>query len=329
MENQEFWTKANRVAKVTRTSIRDLCDGDFGRPRASDLVHPSESELKQAILNRAPIWRLTVFHRTGFDEEESFDKLHTTREAAEAAQSLYQVNMEIDPLDFMRPKSQDFDPRELSFETVISVGGRGEPPYFLVYKALNGAGIMDGKNRTSEHVLSWVGRSGRDELKTQFGENWEAVAELEYCVKHFHPTSLATLAARVLVADFVADRDYDAGYASRELEMLMGGAEQTAIQAAEVRKKAGEGGGKASIARKLECLEVVMQEIELLSETVGLISETRILATAFENASKRHAGMPKSSKTWFEYETTLRSEEPFKSRYEAVFKKTLKRFPVF
>ncbi|WP_157770095.1 hypothetical protein [Ruegeria marisrubri] len=93
------------------------------------------------------------------------------------------------------------------------------------------------------------------------------------------------------------------------------------MQSANIRKRAGDAGARASRERRLANLEVLLQEIEKLGSAAGLISEDRIVAEAFERARKQNPQMPQSNKTVENYLTTLRSEEPFKSRYEAVFRK--------
>lgn len=85
--------------------------------------------------------------------------------------------------------------------------------------------------------------------------------------------------------------------------------------------KAGIAGGKASRKRRLANLKILIEEIEKLSGVVDLISEERIVAQAIESSQGREPYMPKSKKTLDEYGTALRSEEPFKTRYEAVFRK--------
>jgi hypothetical protein len=322
MEDRAIWTKANRRTTVLRTSIRSINKDSHIRPPERLLTHPSEAELRRAIKNGDEIWRLEVHHRTGFDEESTFHMLFTTQEKAIVAQAAYPVGAEIELLTQFPPKVQEFNAHDLSFETSLSIMGRGEPPYFLIYRALEGAGVYGQNNRLTRRVLSWVGDSGKKDLEEEFGENWEAVAALEYCVRHFHPTSLANLAARVIVADFMAESNYDAGYASRELEVNFGGAEKIALQSVETRKMAGKGGAQASRKRRQSNLEALMQELEKLVGTVGLISEERILAQAFESVAEINPRMPKSKKTRDDYETALRSEEPFKTRYEAIFRRS-------
>ena len=130
-----------------------------------------------------------------------------------------------------------------------------------------------------------------------------------------------SLAARIFLARFVTHDDFSAGYWTKEFEAIYGGTERAAVRSTEAHMKAGVAGGEASRARKLEYLEIVMQEIERLSDVASIMSEDRILAQAFENARKRDPSVPKTSKTQFDYEVTLRSDEPFKSRYQSVFGK--------
>jgi hypothetical protein len=323
MKDRSFWTKANRKTIVTQTDLYELPDGHLLRPNADllNLNNPTDQKLKMAILACKPIWHLTVHYRIGMGKEYGFHRYFVSAECAKSAREKYRVGTEIELLEEFRPKSHDFDADSLSFETELSAMGRGEPPYFLIFEALQCAGVLGRDNRLSEDVLRWIGGTGESALSERFGENWEAVAALEYCVKHFHPTSLATLAARVQVADCLAETDYDAGYASRELEMIFSGAEELAIQSVETRKAAGKGGADASRKRRFTNLESLMQEIERLAGAVDLFSEDRILDQAYEAVREREPNFPKSKKTLDDYGTALRSEEPFKLRYEAVFRK--------
>ena len=323
MEDQEFWTKANRTTVVTRTEVLELPEGNSSWPEPEHLTHPSEAELRLAIAKGDTIWVLKVFYQTAQYEENCSREYFLSREAGILAGKAYTPGQEYDPFQYLNPSANGFDPDELSFATMVlktGIGGK-EAPYFLIYEALEGAGVYNQKWTLSELVITWLGERGEASIREKFGENWEAVAAFEYCNKHFHSTSLATLAARVLVGEFVANNSFDAGYASRELELLHGGVEDIAIRTMQTRKRAGVGGGKASSKKRLENLEIVIEEIEKLAGIVGQISEDRIVEQAFEIAKGRKPHFPKSRKTIEEYGTALRSQEPFKSRYEAVFRK--------
>ncbi|PHO03015.1 hypothetical protein CSC82_13910 [Rhodobacteraceae bacterium 4F10] len=82
-----------------------------------------------------------------------------------------------------------------------------------------------------------------------------------------------------------------------------------------------EASGLKSKQQRIKRLEKVMGEIEKLSNSFPEFSEELIVRQAFDNATSKVSNMPKSKKTLDDYETTLRSDEPFKSRYEAVFGK--------
>lgn len=87
-------------------------------------------------------------------------------------------------------------------------------------------------------------------------------------------------------------------------------------------EKAGAGGGDSSSQRRLRNLEAVMVEIETMSHLVGQMSDERILSQAFDNVAAKKPGFPKARKTRENYETTLRSDQQFKARYQAVFMKS-------
>lgn len=120
--------------------------------------------------------------------------------------------------------------------------------------------------------------------------------------------------------EFVFAAGFTAGRVFSAVQNLMT-LEPAARSSIEARHKAGEAGARASRDRRLQNLELLMREIEQLSGAVGLISEERIIEQALETLAVRQKGFPKSHKTHADYGTALRSEEPFKSRYEAVFSK--------
>lgn len=303
------------------TEVSQLQAGHDRRPMADAIEYPVDVDLQKAVLNDEPIWEVKTTYRTGLEDEKSMVELFATESDALNFEAKYPIGAEIDIFDFLEPESKGFDPENLSLATELSIFGRGEPPYFLIYEALEGAGVYDEKWHLSKDVLAWLGNKGMRALRGRFGDNWDVVAALEFCSKNFHSTSLATLAARALCAEYVADSDYDAGYASRELELLVIGAEEVAIKALRARELAGKGGGKSAQKRRLKNLEILMGEIEKLSGAVGLFSESRIVAQAIDSARDLEPKMPKSKSTLDGYGTALRSEEPFKSRYEAVFRK--------
>ncbi|MEP3636148.1 MAG: hypothetical protein ABJN14_02665 [Paracoccaceae bacterium] len=210
---------------VVDFEVIELPSGSGLRPKLEVLDQLKDARLYRAILEERTIWQTHILYKSGLYEAQSSFGLHSTYESVEALKSRHPVGSSFDPLDFLDSDTKEFDPDGLSPFTLISTFGRGEPPYFLIYDVLHGAGIYE-NYQPSQDLLEWVGDKGREALERQFGENWQCVAIMDYCVKHFATTSLASLAARVMVADFVSDDQFDMGYASRELEVLASGIEE-------------------------------------------------------------------------------------------------------
>lgn len=321
MRDRNFWTKANRKTIITRSELFEIPKGDMRRTKMP-LFSRDPEKLKTAIGRGRLIWLLTVHYRTGLGNEEKFHRSFQTSECALSAQKKYKVGAELDLYNEARPVGTEFDVEDLSVETILSEPGFGESTMSIMVEALHGAGVVSGKKSSlSEPVRDWVGQAGTKALIERFGDSWQAVAALEYCEKHFHRSSLATLAARTMVAHLLAPTGYEAGYAARELEMVYSGAEELALKSMETRKLAGAGGASSSRNRRVSNLELLVVQVEKLAGAVGLVSEDRIVEQAIETARECEPNFPKSKKTLDDYGTALRSEEPFKSRYEAVFRK--------
>lgn len=316
--SENKWTRSNRETVVVYSTIKEWPAGHLSRPALDQLSDSSkDNRLRDAIENDRPIWCLRTFTRTGLDPETSSFSLFPTEDAAsEATPENGTITNE---QDFLLPASTDFVVGSISLEARLSAAGaRGEPPYELVYEALHGAGVYH-KYEIGQQVVTWVGEAGSTWLAEEFGENWMEVAVFEYCLAHFGSSALATLAARVMVATYVGQNDFDAGYASRELQMLASGSEEVALRSRDIQERRAKGGGEASRKKRANRLSMFLDEIEKLTPLVGLVSEERILSQAWDNLKEAQSDWPVTPKIRFEYEVELRSIEPFKSRYRAVF----------
>lgn len=314
------WTRSNRKEIVVITRIFELFNGDLLRPKIGDLSEADSEDIRRAVSLGERLWVLHVITSAGFERESSFFILFASAEKAGDALLEYPIGSEIDSWKKFRPKTEAFEIKNLSLETRVSISGRGEPPYELLYETLHGAGVYE-NYKLSRELCDWLGREGARWLKSEYGDNWESVAVMEYCVRHFPATSMACMAARILVGDFVSEYDFDTGYASRELEVLAGGAEALAQKALDAQAQRAKAGGRKSREQRRYRLEALMQAIESLSEVVGHVSESRILEQAWEDAENAIDAMPRTKNIRFDYEVAIRSEEPFKSRYRAVFGK--------
>lgn len=314
------WVRSNREATIQYSHVEEWLPGTLGYPSLellSDL--PSDNRIRSQVEREQPIWCLVESTQTGMDRTGASFSFFPTREDAERA--MRPDGTSFDEEDFLKPLTRDFKVGTLSAVTMICVGGmRGEPPYELVYEALHGAGVYENFG-LSQLVYDWLGTEGRDWLENEYGENWECVAILEYCTVHFPSSALVTLAARVLVADFVSDNGFDAGYASRELMMLASGTEQIAKSALNHKKKRAKGSAESNKKKKQERLEAHMSELEKLAPFYSSFSEERICEQAWDNLLRSRDDWPSTPKWREEYETLLRSDVALKARYNAVFRK--------
>lgn len=324
--NENKWTKANRRTEVIRHEIRPEVVGSapgFSKDRVTNFGNDFRD-----LEDGDTVWVVWITTRTGLDKESNGATFfHCERAAKEAVSSMPVGTVYGDEFGFPMRFREFFSRASKAgsshdFLSRFFGVGDEEAVHFKCYEALSEAGVICKKSyETSQAVLDWLGQDHINWMRENLGENWSCVGELEYCVNHFPDSSLATLAAKLFVAQFVTHDDFAAGYLTKEIEAIAGGTEEVALQSTNARKKAGEGGGKAARERREANLETLMREIEKLSDAANLVSEDLILAQAQKSAGEFSNKMPKSKATLADYETTLRSVEPFKSRYEAVFRK--------
>lgn len=315
------WTRSNREAVVVGSHVGVWTHDEIGYPTLEHLSSlPADNRIRKAVENSEPIWCLTTKTRTGLDGVSSHFSFFPTKEEAEKA--IEPIGSASDPEAFLAPVSKTFQVGSLSRATSLAVEGlRGDdPPFMTIYDALHGAGVFE-HFRLGRLVLDWIGDEGREWLNSEYGENWECVALLEYCLAHFPSSSLASISARIMVAHFIAHNDYDAGFASRELLMLATGAEEEAQAALKRKTKAAKEGGRKSAIKRTERLEAFILELEAMAPMFPQISEERILDQAWENLCNKRADWPKTGIIRTEYEAELRSDDLFKHRYGAVFSK--------
>lgn len=313
------WTKPNRPYVVTRCKVTEVTVGEWGGPPAqSDLAEGSTAEATGYKLGEK-LWRLDVVTREGLDNEKTVQWFYRSESAAlEEKQNWEGIGSLESGIGFpMRFK-----------EMGESVAG------FMVYFAadlrhpdnfaddiLQEAGLLNADYQLAKPVFDWLDKDNIDWLKVRFDDNWQVAAMMEYCVHHYPKSSLAYLAAQMNVNLFITNDEASYGYLKREIEYIMAGTEEMALIAVQARKKAGTIGGEKSIQRKNENVEIWLQEIENLKHVVNVFSESRILEQALENVRRDNPKFPKSNSTIDGYRTLMRCDEPFKSRYIAVFDK--------
>lgn len=319
------WTKPNRFTEVIRHKASPVVVGAVPGPSLVSLRNTFTDDFSETR-DGDTVWEVWITTRTGLDKEVVGLSYFATEEAAEAAVASMPVGMTYgDHFGFPKRIKEIVGTGGLDPAAMLSYmfgSGDHDAVHFVCYEALAEAGVISKKDYTTlPSVLDWLGDDHVAWMRNTFGENWSAVAQFEFCLNHFPDSSLASLSAKLFLSQFVTNDDFTAGYVTKEIEAISGGTEAAAFLAANTRIKAGEAGARASRDRRLQNLELLMQEIEQLSGAVGLISEERIIEQALEKSVEKQLDFPKSRKTHADYGTALRSEEPFKSRYEAVFRK--------
>lgn len=321
------WTKANRLSEITEVRIVEEKVGSAPgyEPEFLSKQSPDFSHLKAGD----SLWLVWTTLRTGLDKETRHVMMFLTREKAEEHARAEPVGKVLGGEIGFPMRFKDFfgnaPDGKLSTELLSWFFGCGDHDavHFACYEALSEAGVKSRKDyQTSKKVLEWLGDEHVDWMRVEFGENWSVVAELEYCVCHFPKSSLATLAAKLFLAQFVTYDDFAAGYLTKEIEAISGGTEEAAHSSVQAKQKAGKAGGDASRRRRLQNLERLMREVEALSDAATLMGEKLIVQKAWENATTKYPDMPTSKPTFDDYSATLRVDEPFRTRYRAVFPKS-------
>lgn len=319
------WTKPNRLTEIVLHEVQPAVVGAFPGP-SKEFLTGSYSHDFQGVQDGDTVWIVRAKTRTGLDKEDFSSTYFASEEEAKDAVKSLPVGTKYGdgygyPVRF-REIARDTKVEPIKILSMLFGMGDEDAVHFVCYEALATAGVISKETYAiSPRVLEWLGEEQVAWMRDEFGENWSAVGRFEYCLHHFPRSSLVCLASELFLAQFVTGDNFVAGYLTKEIEVISSGTEEAALHSLETRKKAGKGGARASRDRRLSNLEIFLREIENLASAVGLFSEERILAQAFESAREREPLMPKSKKTREDYETTLRSEEPFKARYDAVFGK--------
>ena len=275
-------------------------------------------------LTQQTLWTVWVHFRVGFYRSASSVRVFDSERDADVIAGQYPVGLEISqsdqpfPVDFATTYSEGFKSPDLFF------AAGGDPNFSHIYECLSAAGVINETSfRPSQKVLDWAGPDRVSWAKMMDPENWSCLIEMEYCTHHFPSSSLAYMAAQFQLNYYILQDDYSAGYIMREIEMALGGIEAIAEKTLAARKSAGEAGRRASQTAKRTRLSCFMDEIEKLGDLVGRMAEQVILDQAFKNSVEQDAALWRQGRgQQAEYETALRSEPEYRTRYYRVFGRT-------
>ncbi len=313
--SENKWTRPNRRTRVLSRELGQETVNQFPGPR-TEVLQSLGGPLAE-LRDGDAVWMVITRFKAGLDREASSFSYFASLEEAEADIQRLPVGASFGEGIGFPKRFMDVPKGSLPF----FFGSGGDDYWFIVFEALQSAGVVAESNQISAQVLEWVGDESVTWMREQFGENWEGVAILEYCVNHFPMSSLVTLSALVQFFEFCTDDGFSAGYFVRQLEAIYDGVEELALSASETRKKAGLGGGGVSSARRLERLSGLILEIEKLAHLVPYVSEDRIFSQAWDNLAALRGDLPTSPATRKEYQVVVKCDPPFKERYARVFAK--------
>lgn len=207
----------------------------------------------------------------------------------------------------------------------ISAGDTESP---LALDILSSAGINK-KNYggISDEVLEYLGPGRIEDIKREFGKNWEVAAALEYAWIKLPHSSPGYIAALYSYHFYISGDDFSAGYFWKDLEFMASEVEQTAIAAIEARKRAGISGSIISRQARSDRRVSLLAGIETLSDRnpdiVRLLQPDDVAKMALEECVRMSPNLWTQGKGQItEYLAEIRRGEAgheMQLRFEAVF----------
>lgn len=314
-------TNPTRKHIVKEIRVRAEKRGSFGYPPKEAFDGGEEPET---------VWVVTLRIQEGLLPEHTVWMYLRSEQEADKVKSEYPVGSEY-------PYVSPF--LEIDLDKWIAVGffpiAGGDEELYLPWQVLMDAGISDENGlHASKMVLDYLGKERIEELKKKYGENWQAVAEYEYCYKNTSNSSPAFVAAAARFCYFVLENDFKAGYLLRDLEVLVNGVESEAAKAMEMRKKAGGAGGKTSRKARDERRADLIDKIETVAARnpdMIRIGAEALAKLAVEDCERENPTLWSQGKgQTVDYLGEIRrgeAGESMKERYQALFgSKPPKRF---
>lgn len=253
-------TEATRKYIVKGARIRKEARGSIGFPKGAFEEGREPSE----------VWRVYLDVQEGLLPQESILTYFLSEEEAKAYTKKHPIGS-----IFTYSFTSEFI-EKMDFEKWVDLGWfpikAGGPNSFTVFDTLKSSGITDEAGiNTSQHIIDALGTERVKALIEIYGENWQVVARYQYCVNALPHSSPAYIAAAHDFCYFILEDDFKAGYLLRDLEVLLNGVEVTAVQAIEMRQKAGRSGSrKSSQAREKRRSMLFERMVELASRNADI-----------------------------------------------------------
>lgn len=220
--------------------------------------------LKEFPDNNVPeaVWLISVDVQEGLLPETTIFVMRRSEQEANEFSATHPIGSEYPYVMSWNQKAFD-DWVSLGFVPMIRTS---DECLYLPWQVLIDEGISDENGlHASKAVLQRLGNKRVAALKQTYGENWEAVAQFEYCVNELPHSSVAYIAAACRFCYFILEDDFKAGYLLRDLEVLVHGVEAEAMKLIETRKKAGKSGSEKSSQAREKRRASLFQKIEVLA----------------------------------------------------------------
>lgn len=235
--------------------------------KPGDPFHPANLYPEKADCEMWTVWITTrsgllpnrISWQTFFAEEEAQEFVQSNPAGKEL-----NANLTADPAFFGSLRHQlrnfmDTNPRSLG------VGNAGDEESPLAFDVLDEAGITKGMG-LSDEVLKSFETERIDALKDMYGDNWRSAASFEYCWLHLPHSSPAYVASAYQFHYYITNDEFSAGYLWRDLECLVYGVETAAVNALEMRKKAGAAGSQKSARARNARRAALLEAMEVLAQ---------------------------------------------------------------
>lgn len=261
MEHRE----AVRKTIVTRVRVNHVASSDPFFPQWAVGERQNVTEVWWVSLStRSGLLPERTMHRICFSKAEADDFVSRNPEGKELNDTIWPG---------AEGARQSYIRSMIDGGIATSAGHAGDCESPLAFDVLEKAGVTEaGYGDLSSAVLDCLGKRRIGELKNRFGENWRAAAGFEYCWIKFPESSPAYVAAAYQFHYYITGDDFAAGYLWRDLECLVHGVEAAAVKAIEMRKSAGEKGGKRAEAARAR------RRIELLCAMEGIVARNPDMA---------------------------------------------------
>ncbi|WP_138919410.1 hypothetical protein [Oceanicola sp. S124] len=215
-------------------------------------------------------WYVKVGTRTGYLPETSFVAAFSNEQEATAFANRYPLGSEVPGEEgafslFAREMTRQEFVRQamcgdVLFSRFLTVG---DEDLRLPFSILAASSVTDEAGlRPSQLVLDSLGKERTQELQLQFGANWAAAAEYEYCWVNLPQTSPVYIAAACRYHYFITGEAFSAGYLLRDLEVLEAGIEVEASKAMARRRNAGAKGSESSSRARRKRRAALMDALE-------------------------------------------------------------------